>query len=277
MSRSFPFFQGDLEKIQKAYAVPAKTPGRTDMAPNAPTFSRTLRWLPAAFGLLCLLLAAACTSTDSVPSSSGTGIPQGTPAQAGALGIAAGGPSYATELPVGGKFQYDDNNRKQIVSLSLRNDKVRTSYLYYYNDKQNPETLRHDPTPGTKMLLVGVTFDLVGIHGEGSRTRFMTPLASSFELWERGTLYRPLDPHTLDNPLHYYIKDEGSLYLDKWIDKDQPGAGILVYEVPLSFTAQGCLVRFCPVNDPTWSSRGISPRSPDSWDCAGQGVAWRLR
>jgi hypothetical protein len=185
-------------------------------------------------------------------------------------------PAVGSILALNGKFQYDDNLRKQIVSLSLRNTKVRSQYYYFFNDVANPAILRHDATPGTQMLLAGVTFDLVGVRGEGSRTRFMTPLASSFVLFHDGTLSDPVDPRTLDNPLHYYIKDEGSLYIDRWIEKDQPGTGILVFEVPPSFSLKGSYLRFCPENDPTWSSRGISPRSPDTWNCEKEGVAWRL-
>ena len=90
------------------------------------------------------------------------------------------------------------------------------------------------------------------------------------------TLHRPVDSPTLDKPLHSCFKDEGLLHLDKRIVKDQPGAGILVYYVPPSFSAQLCLIWFCPVNDPTWSSRGITIRSPVSWDCDSQGADWRL-
>ena len=193
--------------------------------------------------------------------------------------LSASGP----QAPVAGsvlassdKFQYDDNYGKQIVSTSLRSKRIRSEYYYYFNDVSNPVTLLHGADPGTKLLLVGVTFDLVGIHGSGSRTRFMTPLASSFTLWDHGSVLDPVDPHTLDNPLHYYIKDEGSLYIDRWVEKDNPGTGILVFEVPSSFAVKGTFLRFCPENDPSWISLGVAPRSPDAWNCEKDGIAWSL-
>ena len=243
------------------------------MSPN-PTLIKSPFLILAPLCILLLLLASGC-SAPATPESSAppqltaqaTPTPSGSPVQE---------PVVGSILASGAKFQYDDNFGKQIVSTSLRNTKIRSQYYYYFNDVANPVVLRHEAVPGTQLLLVGVTFDLVGLHGAGSRTRFMTPLASSFNLWDHGALRGPIDPHTLDNPLHYYIKDEGSLYMDRWVEKDIPGTGILVFEVPPSFSIKGTYISFCPANDPSWIARGIAPRSPDSWNCARDGVAWKL-
>jgi hypothetical protein len=242
--------------------------------PVNPLSRRVPFYLASSACILLLILSAGCSS-QAPEAAPPTQVTTQAAVQA-AVTTSSAPPPAGTILPPANKFQYDDNFGKQIVSVSLRNTKVRSQYYYYYNDVSNPVTLRHDAPGGTQLLLVGVTFDLVGLHGSGSRTRFMTPLASSFALWDGGTFRDPVDPHTLDNPLHYYIKDEGSLYLDRWVEKDNPGTGILVYEVPASFVVKGTYLRFCPENDPSWISRGISPRSPDSWNCAEDGVLWRL-
>jgi hypothetical protein len=56
------------------------------------------------------------------------------------------------------------------------------------------------------------------------------------------------------------------------IDKDNPGSGILLYQVPDGFTAKDAYLEFCPQSG---GSLGV-PHCPDSWDCSSNPVRWRI-
>ncbi|HUK37667.1 MAG TPA: hypothetical protein VLV30_00970, partial [Methanomicrobiales archaeon] len=114
---------------------------------------------------------------------------------------------------------------------------------------------------------------LIGLNGPGSRTTFFTPNTSSYLLYNEGNLYEPLYPFTLTNPMHYYVKDRGTLVMPESIDKDNPGSGVLVFEVPGSVAAKDSIVEFCPQNE--WYYLG-EPHTPDNWDCSSNTISWKL-
>ncbi|MDD1667331.1 MAG: hypothetical protein LUO96_02565 [Methanomicrobiales archaeon] len=175
--------------------------------------------------------------------------------------------------PPGFRFEYKDNNRKQIVSTGVRHFAVSPEYSYFYEDLDSPDVITVRAREGYKFILVGVTWDLVGIVGEGSRTTFVTPAVASYTLVHEGQIFKPLDPHSIDNPLHLYIRNHGSLAVDKAIDKDNPGSGILIFEVPEDLCVKDAYIEFCPKNG---AGGGGKPRSPDNWDCKKKTVRWML-
>lgn len=176
-------------------------------------------------------------------------------------------------MPLGSPYQFKDNNRRQIVSVAVRNSVVQGQYSYYYDDVYSPDLVSVYAPRGYKYLLVGITWDLVKVVGEGSRTTFRTPVPASYRLIHGRDSYEPVTPGSLTDPLHYYIKDQGSLAMDESIDKDNPGSGILIYEVPDNLCAADAYIEFCPQNGAIPKGE---PHSPDTWDCTEHPVRWML-
>lgn len=175
--------------------------------------------------------------------------------------------------PLGFHFEYKDNARKQIVSVSVKNFVVVPQYSYLFEDLASPDVVHVFARPGNKFLLVGVTWDLIGVVGEGSRTSFMTPTTASYKLIHEGTVYQALTPSSFENALNDYIINQGCLVRDRSIDKDNPGSGILIFEVPEQFQVGDAYLEFCPRNGLLPKDQ---PRSPDNWDCATNSIRWRF-
>lgn len=183
-------------------------------------------------------------------------------------------PVPARVLALGQPYTFDDHTGKQVISLSVDSFEQKQT-LYYPSGFDGSSLSRRDPAPGYRFVLVGVEILLVGLHGEGLRTHFMTPLATSFTLWDGTLRINATDPEEFVSGTSYYLKDEGSLYHSRLIDKETPGDGLLVFEVPTTLPVRSSMIRFCPVNDPVWKSMGY-PRCDDEWDCDTGTVAWRL-
>jgi hypothetical protein len=175
--------------------------------------------------------------------------------------------------PLGSHFEYKDNNRKQIVSVSVKNFFVVPQYSYLFEDLASPDVVHVYARPGYKFLLVGITWDLTRVVGEGTRTSFMTPTTASYKLVHEGYVYQALPPSTFENALNDYIINQGCLARDKLIDKDNPGSGILIFEVPEQFHVGDAYLEFCPRNALSLKDQ---PRSPDNWDCATMSVRWKF-
>jgi hypothetical protein len=175
--------------------------------------------------------------------------------------------------PVRLAYQFKDNYGKQIVSINVKNYAVQNQYTYFYDDAYTPNEIVALARQGYKFLIVGVTWDLVGIVGPGSRTSFITPNTTSYKLISQGDMYEPLYPFTLANPMHYYIKNQGTLVMSESIDKDNPGSGVLVFEVPGDVAAKDSYIEFCPQNEPYFI---YQPHTPDNWDCTSNTIRWRL-
>jgi hypothetical protein len=177
--------------------------------------------------------------------------------------------------PLSSSYEYKDNYGRQIVGIRVKNAAVQSEYTYYYNDVNTPENIVVKANPGYKFLFVGVTWDLLSVVGPGSRTFFMTPNTTSYKLIDAGDTYFPLYPFDIADPMHYYIKDQGTLVQEQRIDKDNPGTGILVFQVPDSMAKKDGYLKFCPISEPVWTILGY-PHSPDNWDCTSNTISWRL-
>ncbi len=175
--------------------------------------------------------------------------------------------------PVRQAYQFKDNYGKQIVAINVKNYAVQSQYTYFYDDAYTPDEIVAIARQGYKFLIVGVTWDLVGIVGPGSRTSFVTPNTTSYTLMNQGNAYEPLYPFILANPMHYYIKNQGTLVMSESIDKDNPGSGVLVFEVPSDAAAKDSYIEFCPQNEPYFV---YGPHTPDNWDCTSNTIRWRL-
>jgi hypothetical protein len=172
---------------------------------------------------------------------------------------------------VGTHYEFRDNNRKQVVSVSVDNYAAATRYSYHFEDVSVPEIITVTARPGHRFFFIGLTWDLTGIVGEGKRTTFMTPAVTSYRLINRGTAYLPVDPDTIPDILQNSLIDFGTLAREQSIDKDNPAYGVLIYEVPLVVSARESYIEFCPEN-----SAGTSePHSP-AWDCEKEAVRWRI-
>ncbi|HTY52168.1 MAG TPA: hypothetical protein VMB35_03130 [Methanomicrobiales archaeon] len=238
--------------------------------------------------LSLLLVSAGCTT--STPGGSPSTAPESPPAttvipvavvstqaptqppSAPAATIAASFPPGVR--PVGLTYEFRDNYGKQVVGVRVKSYAVQNQYNYYYDDAYAPEATVNAPQ-GHKFLFVGVTWDLVGVVGGGSRTFFMTPNTTSYRLFYAGTEYEPLYPFNLENPMHYYIKNQGSIVMEERIDKDNSGSGVLVFEVPSTMAAKDGYVTFCPKNELIWDILGY-PHSPNNWDCNSNTISWKL-
>jgi hypothetical protein len=176
--------------------------------------------------------------------------------------------------PVGQAYEFRDNYGKQTVGIRVKSYAVQNQYNYYYDDAYAPEAVVNAPA-GHKFLFVGVTWDLLGVIGGGSRTFFMTPNTTSYRLIYRGNAYEPLYPFNIANPMHYYIKNQGTIVMEKSIDKDNPGSGVLVFSVPSDMAAKDGYIEFCPQNQLIWTILGY-PHSPDYWDCTTNTIRWKL-
>lgn len=180
-------------------------------------------------------------------------------------------PLPADLRPVGSHFEFRDNNRKQVVSVSMENFAAATAYSYHYGDPEIRDIITVPAKLGHRFFFIEVTWDLIGIVGEGKRTSFMTPAVSSYSLINRGISYEPVDPNTIEDILQDAIINVGTLAREESIDKDNPARGVLIYEVPIIVTARESYIEFCPRN-----TLGLDkPHSPD-WDCDKDAVRWSL-
>lgn len=186
-----------------------------------------------------------------------------------ALGPAPG--SLAPGLrPFGSRYEYRDSNKRQIVTVSVRTFAVAGSYSYHFDDPMLPDIITVTARPGWKFAFIGVTWDLAGLVGEGSRTTFVTPSIASYKLIHRGVTYRAIEPGTITDILQDAIIGVGTLAREESIDKDNPGDGILIFEIPGTVTAGESYIELCPQN-----SRMSEPHSPP-WDCTKNAIRWSL-
>ncbi|HVP25409.1 MAG TPA: hypothetical protein VMS81_05450 [Methanomicrobiales archaeon] len=172
-------------------------------------------------------------------------------------------------------YSFTDNVDFHALSVGVSGTQMRTG-IYYTSAKSGNPQLHLDASPGSKFLMVGVDFYMNGIRKEGKSSIFMTPLPSSFEVWEGADSYGVLNATDIPNMEGYYIRDVGSLYRDRFIDKDDDGSGVLIFEVPQSFNLSRAYLTFCPRNEDSWAFSGYY-RSPDDWDCDKDLVVWHLR
>jgi hypothetical protein len=68
------------------------------------------------------------------------------------------------------------------------------------------------------------------------------------------------------------ISRTGSLLNDVSIDKDNPGSGVLIFEVPVQVCASESYLEFCPRR----GSFTNEPHVPDDLDRTTDTVRWRL-
>ncbi len=172
--------------------------------------------------------------------------------------------------PLGTRYQYRDNERRQIVTMSVRNFMVADMYSYHYIDQYIPDIITVDAAPGNNFIFVGVTWELTDVLGEGSRTTFLTPSVSSYTLWYNGVSYAAVDPDTITDILQDAIIGVGVLANEESIDKDNPGDGFLIFQVPKTTSAMESYLQFCPVNTDL-----AEPHSPP-WDCPADAIRWSL-
>jgi hypothetical protein len=183
--------------------------------------------------------------------------------------------AFKTLLPMGTVYNYADN--ENFHSLSVRVSNVRMTTAFYYTSENNRgQPVQMETAEGEKFLLVGVDFYMTGILKEGKSSQFMTPLAGSFQIVHDGVSYGPLNISDMPGMTDYYIRDIGTLYRDRFIDKLDPGSGILIYEVPRSVGISDSIVAFCPKNLDSWAYSNYY-RSPDNWDCEANLIGWTLR
>jgi hypothetical protein len=175
--------------------------------------------------------------------------------------------------PPGYRYEFRDNLRKQVVSVSLRDFSVMPQYSYFYDDPNAPDLVTVSARPGYKFVLVGITWDLIGVVGEGSRTVFVTPGVASYKLVHDGRTYDALDPNSIENPLDLYILSKGSLLMSRSIDKDNPGSGVLIFETPSDLRVKDAWLEFCPKNEGRSAGRS---HTPDNWDCRTKTIRWSL-
>jgi hypothetical protein len=174
-------------------------------------------------------------------------------------------------MGVGSRYEFKDNLRKQVVSVSVSHFAAATRYSYHYADITVPDILTVRAAPGHRFFFIGVTWDLVGVVGEGSRTTFVTPAVASYKLISRGATYLPVDPDSIPDILQDSIIDFGTLAREESIDKDNPAYGVLIYEVPFLVSVRESYIEFCPEN-----TIGVhAPHSP-AWDCENDAIRWSL-
>jgi hypothetical protein len=179
---------------------------------------------------------------------------------------------FSHALPAKTVYSYADNVDFHSLSVSVGNTQMRTGF-YYNPGSAGSQSAHWEAAPGNKFLMVGVKFYMTGIRKEGKSSLFMTPLACSFELVKGGSSYGVLNASDIPDMDNFYIHDVGTMYRDRFIDKDNDGSGVLMFEVPQSFDITGAYVTFCPRNLASWTGYY---RSPDDWDCTGNPVVWRL-
>ena len=182
-------------------------------------------------------------------------------------------PSFEDALACGTPYAYADNRDFHALSVYVGECQMKTGFYYTPGGGGNP-VARWEAAPGSKFLLVGVDFYMTGIRKEGKSSRFMTPLATSFELVKGTSSFGVLNATGIPDMTDYYIRDVGSMYRDRLITKDDEGSGVLIYEVPGSFNPNGSYITFCPRNLDSWTGYY---RSPDDWDCEKNLVIWQLR
>jgi len=233
-------------------------------------------------GIAIFLILAGCTAPQPQQAVPPTVTP---PAQAAAaaetppLSVSTAAPAPQATFPpgirpVGQPYEYKDNYGKQLVGVRVRSYAVQNQYNYYYDDAYAPEAAVN-AGEGRKFMFIGVTWDLLEAVGGGSRTYFITPNTTSYRLISRGYTYEPLYPFTLENPMHLYIKNQGTIVQEERIDKDNPGTGVLVFNVPSETAAKDSYVEFCPKPQLILTIIG-EPHSPDYWDCTTNTIRWRL-
>jgi hypothetical protein len=157
--------------------------------------------------------------------------------------------------------------------VNVKGYKFQDQYNYFYDDAYTPDIITVNAHPGYDFIFVGVTWDLVGLVGPGSRTTFYTPNTTSYKLINHGNAYEPLYPFTFANPMHFYIRDQGTIVTAKSINKDNPGSGVLVFEVPKDVRAKDSYIEFCPQNEPYYINE---PHSPENWDCESNSIRWKI-
>ena len=180
-------------------------------------------------------------------------------------------PPPADLMPAGTRYEYRDNFRKQTVSVSVKDFRVASKFSYHYIDEYIPDVITVRAKLGYRFFFVGVTWDLTGVVGEGSRTTFMTPAISSYRLVHNGVSYPARDPGTITDILQDALIGVGILAREESIDKDNPGDGFIIFEVPATVNAEDSYIELCPTN-----TIGLAePHSPE-WDCTKNPVRWSL-
>ena len=184
-------------------------------------------------------------------------------------------PAFRNPLPRGTAYTYTDNLNFHVLSVSVGSTQMRSGF-YYAPQDAGSQPIRKEAAEGEKFLMVGVDFYMTGIRKEGKSSQFMTPLASSFQLVHDGISYGVLNASDIPGMADYYIRDVGSMYRDRFIDKDNDGSGILIFEVPQSVDTSDAYITFCPMNLDSWAFSNYY-RSPDNWDCEKNLVVWILK
>jgi hypothetical protein len=184
-------------------------------------------------------------------------------------------PVFVNPLPRGEAYAYADNQNFHALSVAVRSIQMRSGFYYTPGDTGN-QPIHEEAAEGEKFLMVGVDFYMTGIKKEGKSSQFMTPLASSFQLVHDGMSYGALNASDFPGMSDYYIRDVGSMYRDQFINKDDDGSGILIYEVPQSVDTADAYLTFCPTNLDSWALYNYY-RSPDDWDCENKLIVWTLK
>jgi hypothetical protein len=184
-------------------------------------------------------------------------------------------PAFRNPLPRGTAYAYTDNVNFHALSVSVGNTQMRSGF-YYAPQDAGSQPIHMEAAEGEKFLMVGIDFYMTGIKKEGKSSQFMTPLASSFQLVHDGISYGVLNASDFPGMSDYYIRDVGSMYRDQFINKDDDGSGILIYEVPQSVDTSDAYITFCPTNLDSWALYNYY-RSPDDWDCEKNLVVWTLK
>lgn len=183
--------------------------------------------------------------------------------------------AFRNPLPRGTAYTYTDNVNFHVVSVRVSTTQMRTGF-YYTPQDAGGQLAHEEAAEGEKFLMVGIDFYMTGILKEGMSSQFMTPLASSFQLVHDGISYGVLNASDIPGMTDYYIRDFGSMYRDRFIDKDDDGSGILIFEVPQSVDTSDAYITFCPRNLASWAYSNYY-RSPDTWDCGKNLVVWILK
>ena len=183
--------------------------------------------------------------------------------------------AFAHPLAKGSSFFFTDNVDFHKLSVSISGTQMRTGFYYSPGTSTRPTAHLEAPV-GYKYLMVGVDFYMTGINKEGKSSIFMTPIPVSFQLVHDGVFYGTLNASDIPGMEDYYIRDIGSMYRAQFINKDDDGSGILIYEVPQEVDTSDAYIAFCPVNLESWSWSGYF-RSPDDWDCDNDEVVWALK
>jgi hypothetical protein len=221
------------------------------------------------------------TPSEAQPEASPmTFVPSETPIPAGIAATETGTPVpvptpvFRNPLPHGTAYTYADNMDFHTLSVVVGSCHMQTTF--YFTPGGSTQLTPVNTIPGLKFLMVGVDFHITGIRKEGKSSLFMTPLATSFQLVKGGDSYSPLNASEITGMTDYYIRDVGTMYRDRFIDKDNDGSGVLIFVVDRSFDPTGAFVTFCPRNLESWASSGYY-RSPDDWDCEKNLIVWQLR